>query len=365
MKKENRTIIIIEDSSKAKFGGGQRVTLSFLKVFNKFSMKVIMFDTTRNSIFNLAASKYLNKSYNLYAFGKVKSGLFGKIYKLIEILLFPILLIVNCIIVYLAIKNIENKVMYVTTKKSLFIAYCLNYCFKIPFIYHAHLVEKNFIVIFFLNKVLTTAEKVVAVSYTVINSISNCSNIVIIPNSIDVTNRLEHRVLKGKVIVGLFASLIKIKGVDYFIDSYNYLRNKDVYFWIYGEGSEMKKLIGKSNSNIVFKGFTDNTINEMNNYIDVLCFPSVIEESFGISIIEAFSCGIPVITTNIGGQAELVENAKDGYLVPIKSSAAIAEKIDFLIENPSIYIEISENVIQKSKFYNIERIEHEILNVFL
>jgi len=365
MKKANRTIIIIEDSSKVNFGGGQRVTLSIAKILYKYTKNILLFDTTQQSFFYLTVSKYSSKKYNIFAFGEIRSGLSGTFYKIFEAILFPILLLWNSIIVYINIKNIKNKVLYTTTKKSLLIAYCLNYCCGIPFIYHAHLIEKKSIVIFILEKVLSKAEMVIAVSISVLNSINKCPNICVIPNPIEGIACFYPRVLKKKVIVGLFASLIKIKGVDYFIESHNYLKhNCDVFFWIFGEGVEKEGLLKRANSHIIFKGFTDNTIMEMNNHVDILCFPSIVEESFGISIIEAFSCGIPVITTNIGGQAELVENGKNGFLVPIMSSIAIAEKIDYLIDNPSVYNEISEHVIKKSADYVIDKFEKKILRVF-
>ena len=43
--------------------------------------------------------------------------------------------------------------------------------------------------------------------------------------------------------------------------------------------------------------------------------PSEFYESFGNVIAELFLCGVPVVTTNIGAQAELVDNGRTGFLI--------------------------------------------------
>lgn len=62
---------------------------------------------------------------------------------------------------------------------------------------------------------------------------------------------------------------------------------------------------------------------------DVLVFPSLCD-GFGLVILEAMSQGIPVIaTTNCGGP-EVITNGEDGYIIPIRSADAIAEKLELL-----------------------------------
>ena len=62
---------------------------------------------------------------------------------------------------------------------------------------------------------------------------------------------------------------------------------------------------------------------------DVLVFPSLFE-GFGLVITEALSQGILVITTAHTCGPDLLTNGVDGFIVPIRSSAAIAEKLEFL-----------------------------------
>jgi glycosyltransferase involved in cell wall biosynthesis len=72
----------------------------------------------------------------------------------------------------------------------------------------------------------------------------------------------------------------------------------------------------------------DGMLREMQNH-DVLVLPSLFE-GFGLVILEAMAQGVPVITTRHTAGPDLIENETDGFIVPIRSSEAIAEKLDLL-----------------------------------
>ena len=67
---------------------------------------------------------------------------------------------------------------------------------------------------------------------------------------------------------------------------------------------------------------------------DVLVFPSLFE-GFGLVILEAMSRGLPVITTAHTAGPDLIEDGRDGFLVPIRSATAIAEKLEALHLDPA------------------------------
>jgi glycosyltransferase involved in cell wall biosynthesis len=62
---------------------------------------------------------------------------------------------------------------------------------------------------------------------------------------------------------------------------------------------------------------------------DVFVLPSIVE---GRALVqqEAMSCGLPIIVTKNAGAEELLEDGKAGFLVPIRSPEAIAEKLKIL-----------------------------------
>ena len=81
---------------------------------------------------------------------------------------------------------------------------------------------------------------------------------------------------------------------------------------------------------------------------DVLVFPSLFE-GFGLVISEALSQGIPVITTPHTAGPDLLTDGVDGYIVPIRDAAAIAEKLEFLIVHPAHLRSMKAAALEKAR----------------
>jgi N-acetylglucosaminyldiphosphoundecaprenol N-acetyl-beta-D-mannosaminyltransferase len=65
---------------------------------------------------------------------------------------------------------------------------------------------------------------------------------------------------------------------------------------------------------------------------DIFCFPTFFaSETFGLVVAEAMSCGLPVVATNWRGLRSVVDDGKDGFLVPPRDAAALAERIAVLL----------------------------------
>lgn len=85
---------------------------------------------------------------------------------------------------------------------------------------------------------------------------------------------------------------------------------------------------------------------------DCFCFPSYFHsESFPLVLLEAMQYSLPIIATKWRGIPDMVENKVNGFLIDIKSPEQIAEKIQFLIENPDIRKQIGKN---GRKIFNIK-----------
>ena len=67
---------------------------------------------------------------------------------------------------------------------------------------------------------------------------------------------------------------------------------------------------------------------------DVLVLPSLFE-GFGLVLLEAMSRGLPVIATAHTGGPDVIDDGTEGFIVPIRSAEAIAEKLELLRREPA------------------------------
>ena len=365
-----KNILIFEDSSKAKFGGGQKVTLEVINIL-KEKYNLILVDCLQNSVFKQKAAKFVSDVVELNCYGKIIGGNKSAFsLGLKEIILFPFLTIKNLIKLnkYFKDKNLDknNTIIYSTTKKNLLLAFILNKLFGFNYIYHAHTYDdkKSF---FFkiIYPAYKNAKKIICVSDFIKNNI-NLKNCITIYNPIKQIKinpkKIEN---KRKIIVASFSTLIKLKGIEYFMQSYEFLKNKqNVEYWIFGDGNEKEYLKRFENQNVKLKGFTTNSEEIMLNNVDIVVAPSIIQEACPMVPLEAFKCGIPVISTNIGGQAEIVKDGEVGFLVDIRNPEQIAQKIDYLINNPKKYEFLSKNAIKYSQKFDVINYKKHIIEVF-
>lgn len=74
-------------------------------------------------------------------------------------------------------------------------------------------------------------------------------------------------------------------------------------------------------------------LNELDIYVAASRLDS---ESFGVAVVEASSCGVPVIVSDVGGLPEVVENGRTGFVVGRDDPSMLAERIDCLIRDAGL-----------------------------
>ena len=81
---------------------------------------------------------------------------------------------------------------------------------------------------------------------------------------------------------------------------------------------------------------------------------STINEAFGMAIVEAMSCGLPVVAFKSGGIPEIVDSGKNGFLVEEKNLTQFTNCLMQLILNDTLRNELSENAVERSKAFTME-----------
>lgn len=113
-------------------------------------------------------------------------------------------------------------------------------------------------------------------------------------------------------------------------------------FVVAGSGPDEDML--KDIPNIKLAGFlTGNKLTELMGNAKVLLLPSVCYENCPLSILEAHSLGVPVVTMNSGGMAELVKDGITGTLVKDFTPQGIATALKETIQNVDYYNILREN----------------------
>lgn len=207
-----------------------------------------------------------------------------------------------------------------------------------------------------IKKNIKSADFVASTSFVMkeqINKVINKSyskKIYITPFGVDINNFKNYSNtvdFNGKIIIGSIKKLSNKYGMEYGIRSIKYLLDnvidvtlKDkIEYHIYGEGDQkkyLKDLVKELDIDKVvkFKGkIPNNEVPLALNSFSIFLGTSILNsESFGVAIVEAMACEVPVIVTDVDGFREVVDNGNSGIIVPKKNYKAIAYEINNVIK---------------------------------
>jgi glycosyltransferase involved in cell wall biosynthesis len=118
-------------------------------------------------------------------------------------------------------------------------------------------------------------------------------------------------------------------------------------------------------SYVTFLGHVENQrIPAIYRQIDVLIVPSVWPENSPVTITEAMASGVPVIASDVGGIGELVEDGVTGYLVPLRDSLAIAERIGRFLTRPELLKTMGEKALARIQSYQMRQQVERLVAVY-
>lgn len=144
------------------------------------------------------------------------------------------------------------------------------------------------------------------------------------------------------IIIGAVGSLSEIKGHRYLIEAVYLLRNKGIKLncFIAGMGPlyhYLDRLVKELNlqEEVKFVGILpfDEFIKKYK--INILVVPSL-HETFGLTILEGWEWGLPVIASNVEGPAEIIEDRKCGLLFKAGNAISLANTIETLINDDKL-----------------------------
>jgi len=179
---------------------------------------------------------------------------------------------------------------------------------------------------------------------------------------IDTNVFLPSNIKSEHTTVVLVARLLKDKGITEYIEAGKILheRKVDVCLQLVGDidAGNISSMSAQDIKVANDAGYIQwlgprSDIAEIYSHAHIACLPSY-REGLPKSLIEAASCGLPIITTDVPGCRQMVVEGKNGLLIEAKSGSAISEAITYLLTKP----ELMSSMALYSRKMAVEKFDH-------
>lgn len=184
--------------------------------------------------------------------------------------------------------------------------------------------------------------------------------------------RKKLNIPEKSLVIGKIARLFFLKGHEYLIQAASQIvkKNPEVRFLFIGDGILKEKLIAqakilKIQNNIIFAGLIDPQ--EIPSYIqavDVLAHVSL-HEGLPRAVVQAFALGIPAVCFDVDGAKDVVQDQKNGFLIPAKDVAQLTGRLLELLENRELRNRMGENAQRIAyEFFDANKMVDAIDNLY-
>lgn len=340
-------ILIIDDSSKVGYGGGQRVTET---VIGMFADKDDMYfaDFSRDSVVYKKNAAKIKAFLPLKTVGTISGGKSSGNIGFLESLIFPFIFILNIIPLLRWYKKAGLPgLVYCTNKKPFLYGVLLKMLYGGRLVFHCHYVSPpSLLSRLFDMAVCRYSDSVICVSEYVTRQFRCKERLQLVYNCVEMANEaLLHNEDNRALRIAFVGNLIPLKGVDVFFRvAEDAAASGEPYeFHVFGRNLTDVKMPAR----VVYRGFLPRE--EIYRSIDILLVCSKTPESFSLSSVEAQSCGIPVIAPRLGAFAEVIDDGSSGLLYD--SYDEINAHIRRLSDKET-YERFSMNAVAKSRAFN-------------
>ena len=163
--------------------------------------------------------------------------------------------------------------------------------------------------------------------------------------------RQKPRVPRSPPLKVLFVGTVCLrKGIQYLLQAARELGSTRAVVRVVGPALITERALDEVRKSLDFIGPVPRAaIQQQYDWADVLVMPSISEGSANVCY-EAMAAGVPVITTPNAGS--VVRDGCDGYVVPIRRSDLIADRLCRLLEDRNLLATLSENALARAREYS-------------
>ncbi len=163
--------------------------------------------------------------------------------------------------------------------------------------------------------------------------------------------------------------LIKRKSLDTLLYAFSGIKNKKIKLLIVGDGPEREYLEGivaekKMETRVTFLGYLEESDKYSYLSLSDLFVLTSLHEGFGIVFMEAMHCGLPIVTTNHGGQVDFLKQDENAILIDVGDSKACSGAITRFEKDKSLYKKCSVNNKKKITDFYAHKVAFRYIEVF-
>ena len=198
----------------------------------------------------------------------------------------------------------------------------------------------------------------------------------IIPNGIDTAtyrpglSPIRH-LRDDRVNILFVGRLEKRKGLGDLLRAYEFMRSRvqNARLIVVGDGplrAGAESFISRHRlPDVVMAGFVpDSVLPRYYDSADIFCAPATGRESFGIVLLEAMACGLPVVATEVPGYMSVLEPGSDSLTVRPKSWAELGAALVILARDGELRRRMGAAGFQKAQRYSWESVASQVLEVY-
>lgn len=174
------------------------------------------------------------------------------------------------------------------------------------------------------------------------------------------STRERYHIPQDAHVLVYIAEVIKNKNQSLLVDTLRILKNRynDVFLFLVGpihDGGTLQAYVKKNSISdfVIFTGWQENVAAYL--YAADICTASSIREGFGINLIEAMYCGLPVVATDNRGHRSIIKNGENGFLVPF-SAELMAKRVAQLLQDPALCSQFSTINVSHYECNNVAKI---------
>jgi len=168
-----------------------------------------------------------------------------------------------------------------------------------------------------------------------------------------------------KMRVIFIGSMVQRKGLSYLLEAVQQLRDS-VELVLCGRGFMDEPLIRQYQGShiLVKRNLSQQEMVQEMHQADIFVLPTL-SEGFAHVILEAMSCGLPVITTGNSCAPDVITDGQEGFVIPVKDSQALAAKLTWCLQHKDDLFGMGQQAAARARLFTWERFRKGVVDFYV